>query len=314
MKELFSNKLTVEMKNRIFLRSVMGKEISRLASDICADLSQRLGEPVFFHFTSEQASSFGASEVLWRKNEKGRNLWLGCSEMIINYFDPQIFMNSVINLFHEARHFEQLDNIRNGVSDESLLYCHLAAHDSEFYETNYSSFMSEIDADQYGIEAACDYIKTFHPEIDAISCIKNYLTAKSSYKEYRDRIVSIRTEKDISTLFDDIKDNMTYFRKDFSYSGNNGPVHQLINRMRREGAIYGKEHEITSGNLIIEACDTNIECDKFASMAVLMAYPEYIEYYPKKFQEKLKSLNMDYFIQKAIENKEQEKIMERDDI
>lgn len=64
---------------------------------------------------------------------------------------------------------------------------------------------------------------------------------------------------------------------------------------------------------MIEACDTNIECDKFASMAVLMAHPEYIEYYPDNFRKKLNDLNIGYFVQKAVENRQIELSKEQDE-
>ena len=305
-------------KREKYSKSVMGKEITQIAEDLCEELGKELECQVKFSFLSYEDSMFGMSDNDLFTNKNTRMLYLGCAEMITKKLDHQIFTNSLIVLFHEVEHFNQLIDIKNGKACEEILFSNLATHDNEFYELNYRHFYTEYDAEHIGVVQAYNYITLNYKEIDAVECIKNYFIEKKNvYGNYMSEIISIKTIEDIENLFDSYLNDIKNTIKSVKCSTKGSPVHEFFDAMRSNPQIYDQREGITSGNVYIESCNNNLDSDKFVSMIILNKHPEFINYYPEKAQEVIRKLSLSYFIQAAIHNREmyhEKQYEEREDI
>lgn len=97
------------IKEKIY--SMMEIEISNIADELIKILNCELDKPVKFAFTSKEEAGFGSSDVRIKTDKKYRALYIGCREIKVSGFDPQMFVNSLVALFHEVQHFQQLLDI-----------------------------------------------------------------------------------------------------------------------------------------------------------------------------------------------------------
>ena len=284
------------IKKHLFQTTKTGKELYDNIEIVCEVLSEELKEPVKSVFNPNDISRHGSCNAFLATKEPKR-LEIGISDFW-KLTEEEFLAYALITLYHEARHFEQLIEIKNQTANEQLLFSNLAKHDYIYYENNYHLFYDELDADHAGIVYMYQYMTKYHPEIDVIPYIVNFLKAKSNY--YSDAI-SIKNIDDIETYFERKCEELIDQVKRTEFSDEESPVRRLKENLRSNYEIYDRDTGITSDNLYFHACKTNLECDKFVSMAILKENPEYMEYYTGANREKLEELTLEYFIDQAIE-------------
>lgn len=298
-----------EIKRKIFINSEIGKEISTNAQKVCAYLTNELNEDVALYFNTQDISRHGSADNLWGSKRK-RRLEIGISDSK-TLPEDELLVNIFMTLYHEARHFEQLIEIKNGTAKEELIYSHLAKHDQSFYTNNYSLFWDELDADKTGVLSTYQYMMKNHPDIEVTDYLKNYLHKKSSF--YSD----IDAVKNINDFEDYFNEKLIFISTQIKSTDRlideNSPTKQYLDNLRKEYEVYDREKGITSDNIYFHSCKTNIECDKFVSMTILNKNPDYLAYYNEEVQCLLKSLSLAYFVEQAtLENNKDYVIEERE--
>ena len=124
------------------------------------------------------------------------------------------FVNTIVSIFHESRHLNAklfgCEYFRDNKMDDyyvQLSYMAREGNDS-YYINNYNSMAYEIDAEQYAINAAFEYLKcNFSDDVDCEQLIVNYVNGRIRRNEYKIDFVNNHDEytslDQINKAFDD---------------------------------------------------------------------------------------------------------------
>lgn len=207
-----------------------------------------------------------------------------------NNINDNTFVSTVVTMFHEARHMDnhlkQYTFTRDDPEEcRQMALSYLVHQGSDiFYYSNYHNDPMEIDAEEYGVLMAYEYLSTIFPDVDCEKLIVDYVSSRASSSEIY-----------FFTIFDNeepttIKDIQKMFDNAFAESKNKAKTYCVMKNkdMRNLRCLLDKK-------LIKDECwltrehiegTKNHEANKMIASLILHHYPEYLKKLPS-----LRSIN-----------------------
>lgn len=186
------------------------------------------------------------------------------------------FIKCLISIYHEYRHVSlavnkyQTNNLSPTFYD-NLAVTYLAQHNNNYYMTNRTDFITEIDAELHGILFAYEYINENFPDIPQ-QCIDdlfidyvNNARLNTTY-QIKDTTTPIQSMDDIIFLFDTAYDEALTSRPRLYYRNRNNDD-EVMNLLRKP------EYD----NIFTQICNEKnpYEKDKMIAALTLHLHPEY---------------------------------------
>lgn len=198
--------------------------------------------------------------------------------------DDQAFVATVVTMFHEARHMEnhllQYTFTRDDPEEcRQMALSYLVHQGSDiFYYSNYYNDPIEIDAEEYGVVMAYEYLSTTFPDIDCEKLILDYVNdrAKSSNLYFftvfdNEKLTTI---EDAKKMYDDAFAESKNKAKTYniSKSDDKHTLRCLLDkRLTKDECWLARER--------IEGTK-NHEANKMIASLILHHYPEYLKKLP----------------------------------
>lgn len=276
------------------------KKLKQLEQKIKSEMNCTIGH------NGKKPNDDGVTETDLTQTSK-RKIEIGTSEyrFFKNRHNPKTFTTSLVCLFHERAHLEQIKNLSNDINITSSF---LATQYNKYYyrNTNYKNLPFEIDAEQTGVNDAYDYIKENCPELDAFDCIKSYIDYKISKGDarYKDRgFDNCKSIDDINDAFDNVYEkalnkveldtkNLEYgLLYPYDYLDDDERAKFFENNLLYE--MLNKQENPASEYIMRDLLPSGIEQTKFIASYVLYKHPEYKEYLD---DDTIKTLSYDNYI------------------
>lgn len=202
------------------------------------------------------------------------------------------FVNTIVSIFHESRHLNAklfgCKYFRDNKMDDyyvQLSYMAREGNDS-YYINNYNSMAYEIDAEQYAINAAFEYLKcNFSDDVDCEQLIVNYVNGRIRRNEYKIDFVNNHDEytslDQINKAFDDKFDKSKSLNRYVDFNSTD----QITFILKNKGWLQVKKQIENMSQKKIPNCGFQMD-EMMASLAIYQ-YPEYSKRLPKEWQKKL---------------------------
>ena len=193
------------------------------------------------------------------------------------------FTIMLIVMYHEFKHIQQNETIRNGTSNIPFVYDAIAGFENRsYYIKNYKHSIRELDADSYGIHMAYNRLTKNHPEINAIQHIKTYMKTRLFYENYHDQIDQVKTIDDVNIILDKVFETLPDQRKSLDTTDD---FVVLMDKYWTNTGINIRALLVQTENAIRELKEDDPErwqdlsinflCDKTVTSFTLMNVPEY---------------------------------------
>lgn len=190
--------------------------------------------------------------------------------------DDQSFIKFLIAHFHEQRHLYLSINAYENASDDkivnnALLIAYVAQENKQYYLQNRTNFITEIDAEFYGIIQAHDYIIDRFPNVDTEKIDELFVDyVNENTKNYTYQIkkhqLPIETFNDVINAFDQAYDEAITSRKR-TYIKNKNNKDEVMDLLRKP------EYD----DIFTQICNEKnpYEKDKMIAALTLYLHPEY---------------------------------------
>lgn len=201
-----------------------------------------------------------------------------------DYIDDYTFISTIVTIFHESRHMNNFLQHYTFTRDDpeecrQMALSYLVHQGSDiFYYSNYYNDPMEIDAEEYGVLAACEYLKENFPNNNYEELILDYVNSRSDASEYyfftlfeNDKLTRIN---DIPKIYDNA----------FSESKNKAKTYFISKHDSKHSlrCLLDKkliEDECWLARAHIEGTK-NHEANKMIASLILHHYPEYLKKLP----------------------------------
>ena len=234
-----------------------------------------------------------------------KNIRIGTKNYLYQKDIKNTYVFSLITLFHELRHFEQIQSIKDGKAVKELLYNLLAIKkNQDFYNSNYLQDFSELEANYYGIFRAYEYIKQNHLEIDILSNIKNYMHESELFRDYYVIIDESKSMEELDQfVFEPMFDRLPSIPKTIDRCSSEKSKSHTPDEFLLSFQEYCNDRDIYYPDLLIRAkCNTseniNFLSDKIIGTVMISLHPEYEELLKKN---NLKEQSLDEVMQELMD-------------
>lgn len=198
--------------------------------------------------------------------------------------DDQAFVATVVTMFHEARHMEnhllQYTFTRDDPEEcRQMALSYLVHQGSDiFYYSNYYNDPMEIDAEEYGVVMAYEYLSTTFPDIDCEKLILDYVNdrAKSSNLYFftvfdNEKLTTIEDAKKMyDNAFTESKNKAKTYN--ISKSDDKHTLRCLLDKRLIKDECWLTRERIEGTK--------NHEANKMLASLILHHYPEYLKKLP----------------------------------
>lgn len=198
--------------------------------------------------------------------------------------DENDFVDAIVSVFHESRHMDSrvfgCSGFRDNANDNYYLAINYMASESNelYYEDNYNHMPIEIDAEQFAINAAYEYLCKKWPTVDCERLLVSYVNEKLCSDEYKipkpSNSNGYHSLKDINIAFDTQFELSKHLHREVNIFSNSEII-TLINNLEWQ-PIKNQITKLMGQNVngeIVENIGINMD-EKFACIAFYM-YPEY---------------------------------------
>lgn len=246
---------------------------------IMKTMSNDIGVKIRF----DKMMAIGDGYIEYNKNYTPKQICIGIKDIYDKKSFYDLFLFSLVVIYHESYHFKQNKMIHNGTASIAIISNGIATfHNQKYYKKNYKFDIMELEADNYGIHMAYNRLLRDYPEINAIQHIKSYMKTRPFYEDYHDQIDQVKTIDDIDLILDQVFKNLPDQRKSLDTTDD---FVVLINKYWTNTGINIMALLVQTENAIQELKEDDPEkwqdlsinflCDKTVTAFTLMKVPEY---------------------------------------
>lgn len=178
--------------------------------------------------------------------------------------------------FHECRHGMMFSKMKSGELPDAKYFeaSHLAGYDNETYvKHNWTKFLSEVDAERFGLYKAGSFLTAHFGEIKAKELLLDYVNSRVRDSDY---FVSYPKGK---SRFDDIDDVFDAFDEAYERA-KHAPRDYVLPKCQDvfQNFMYGEMSDEARAKFFAE--QDGFQQDKMVAAVTLYHHPEYQSQYP----------------------------------
>lgn len=258
----------------MFFKNI-NKEYQDIVFSLCSEMSNATG----FDFIPMSGIScgYGLSDITMENNTK--ECIIGTKELYLKNISSDYLrfnlVKTIITIYHEAKHIEQFNSVKNGEAAFDITICYLSrCYNNKYYRINYDRDIMEIEAEKHGIINAHSYLLSNFGDKQILSYIKKYVKSKKTgmydfYLENIDNAPNITSL--VNMIFVPLLQSNCATRKTFN--GCKGDT--FVDYMDRYWYETGDNPK--SDVLVSSADNINLLCDKLVASITVELHPEYEE-------------------------------------